>query len=68
MGDIMLRLAAIAYVFIAPTLMGIFVTAILTAQMTTGPAITWSAVVGAILALPVSWFVASRIMALTQKR
>lgn len=62
----MFKLAATSFVFIAPTLMGIFVTAILTMRMTNGPYITYAAVAGLVLAIPVSWFVASRINKLTK--
>ena len=64
----MFRLAATAYVFIAPTLMGIFVTAVLTMQMAEGAVIAWAAAAGAVVAIPVAWFVASRIDRLTKKK
>lgn len=54
----MLRLAATAYIILAPTLMGFFIMGVLILQMTNGPAITWAAVAGAVLALPVSWYAA----------
>ena len=63
----MLKIAIVVYIFLAPTLMGMAVTALLTvAQFTTDYAlIGWVALAGAALAIPGSIFVAKRIQQLT---
>ena len=66
-GDHMLKLVAIFYIIIAPTLAGIFALVPLTMSGTlsiNGGMLVAFVVAGAILALPVSWFVAKRIDAL----
>ena len=58
----MFRLASILYSLIATTLAGTAVIAVLTAGYgTLGPILT-AAIAGAVVALPVSWFVARAIM------
>jgi hypothetical protein len=58
----MLRLAALFYVIIAPTLMGIFVTATLVVEvLSDAVGIPLAAAAGLVVALPVSWFVARAI-------
>lgn len=61
----MLRLAAMIYIFLAPTLMGIAVTVLLVMDLHTsnGSAIMWAAIGAAAVALPAAWFVASQIKA-----
>ncbi|MCV3270816.1 hypothetical protein [Roseobacter sinensis] len=57
----MLRLAAILYCFVAATLAGAGVIAVLSAGYTAAIPILIAAGAGALLALPVSWMVAARI-------
>lgn len=59
----MLRLTAILYCFIAATMAGAGVIAVLSAGFTAATPILIAAAVGAILAVPVSWLVAARISA-----
>ena len=65
----MLKLAAVIFVLAAPVLMGIFTTALLTVQQftTDGSLFVWAALAGAAVAVPVSWFVAGRILHLTRQ-
>lgn len=58
----MLRLASILYSLIATTLAGTGVVAVLTMGYTTLTPILAAAGIGAVLALPVSYVVAARIM------
>ncbi|PCJ04354.1 MAG: hypothetical protein COB16_18950 [Rhodobacteraceae bacterium] len=58
----MLRLASILYSLIATSLAGIGVIIVLVAGFVSVPAIFGSAVVGAVIAIPVSWLVARQIM------
>lgn len=62
----MLRLAVMLYAFIGTTVAGILVVAALTAGYDTLVPIVIAAAVGAVLALPASWFVARAIV--TQQR
>lgn len=58
----MLKLAAMIYVIVAPTMMGIFVAVLLIADvLSSGLGITLAAILGAIGALPASWQVAKAI-------
>ncbi|WP_299673875.1 CTP synthetase [uncultured Roseobacter sp.] len=59
----MLRLIAILYCFVAATLAGTGVIAVLSMGYTAALPIGVAAGVGALLALPVSWAVAARISA-----
>lgn len=59
----MLRLASILFSLIATTLAGTGVIAVLTAGYDTLIPILVAAAVGAILALPVSWYVARELYA-----
>lgn len=59
-----LRLAT--YVFTAPTVAGILVIAALTANMFDGKTITYAAVGGALLALPLAWIIAAKIANVTK--
>lgn len=63
----MLRLAAILYSIIGTSLAGVGVIAVLTMGHVSPNAILISAAIGAVFALPVSYFVAGRILALTSK-
>lgn len=58
----MLRLTAILYCFVATTMAGIGVIAVLSAGFTALMPIVFAAGTGAVLALPVSWMVAARIL------
>lgn len=59
----MLRLASILYAVIGTTLAGIFMIAALVAGYDTGKYILIAVVLGAIVAMPVSYYVASAIRA-----
>lgn len=59
----MLRLTAILYCFIAATMAGMGVITVLSMGYTAVMPILIAAGAGALLALPVSWFVAARISA-----
>jgi hypothetical protein len=63
----MFRLAAILYVLIASTLAGIGVVAVVSMSMMDARSIVTAAVVGAIIALPVTWLVARRISVATSR-
>ncbi len=55
------RLTFILHFMISTTIMGIFVTAALSAGYAGGRAILISALAGFVLAIPISWFVARKI-------
>ena len=57
----MLRLASMLYAIVATTLAGTGVIAVLVAGASTPAALIGAAALGAVIALPVSYFVASRI-------
>ena len=57
----MLRLAAVVYILLGATLAGIFIIAALTMGMDTAKPIIYAAVVGFVVAAPVSWIVAKQI-------
>lgn len=63
----MLRLSAILYSIIGTSLAGAGVIAVLVMGLVTPNAILMSAGIGAVLALPVSYIVAGKILALTAK-
>lgn len=58
----MFRLATVLYSLIGTTLAGSFLVAALTMGMDTMEPIVVAAGVGALLAVPVSWFVAKKIV------
>ena len=57
----MFALLLAAYLLTAPTLMGIIVVALLTADMFSAQYIGVAAVAGAVLALPVAWLISRRL-------
>ena len=57
----MTRLMMILFSMISVTLMGVGIVIALTIGRVDGPAIIAAAVVGFVLAIPVSWFVAKQI-------
>ena len=59
----MVKLPFVIYILMAPVLMGVFVTALLTMDLHRfdGMALAGAAVAGAVAALPVSWFIARRL-------
>lgn len=65
----MLKLSAVIFVFLAPTLMGIFVTAFLVMDLhtTDGQGLTWAALAGLVAAIPAAWVVALQLSKLTGK-
>ena len=64
----MFRIAAIVYILVAPTLMGIFVTAYLTVRQmgTDYNLLLGIAIAGAVIAAPISWVIGNRITHLTK--
>jgi hypothetical protein len=61
----MIRLASILYPIVATTLSGIGVIAVLSVGLGTVQPIIVSALIGAVVALPISYLVARKIMQLT---
>ena len=61
-----LRLAA--YLLIAPVLAGSFVVALLTLDLFQASYIAAGAIAGAVLGLPLAWWLANKLDALTQPR
>ncbi|MEQ8305706.1 MAG: hypothetical protein RIA09_04020 [Hoeflea sp.] len=57
----MLKLAAIVYILVASVLAGSFVVAALTIGRMDALSISGSALAGALVALPVAWFVAGKL-------
>lgn len=57
----MFRLAALFYVIVAPTAMGVLVTAALVAGLDGGLALTVAALLGAVLGAPLSWRLAEAL-------
>ena len=57
----MLKLTAILFIFIASTLAGSFVVVALTLNRFDAVSISLSAAAGALVAIPVSWFGATRL-------
>ncbi len=57
------RLLGIAYILVAPVLMGVGVTALLTVNRFEAMAIAVTAVVAALVAIPIAWIVAKNITA-----
>jgi hypothetical protein len=58
----MFKLAALFYVIVAPTVMGVLVTITLVIEsLYNGVGITVAAILGAILAGPISWYIAKAI-------
>ncbi|WP_420408810.1 hypothetical protein [Hoeflea sp.] len=57
----MLKLAAIVYILVASVLAGSFVVAALTVGRMDALSISGAALAGALVALPVSWFVAGKL-------
>lgn len=63
----MIRLAAILYSIVATTLSGAGVIAVLAMGLDTATPIVAAALIGAVAALPVSYVLAGKILALTAK-
>ena len=63
----MLKLAIVCFIFIAPTFMGMAITALLTVEQFTTDygLIAWVAFAAGVAAMPFSWFVAKRTEKLT---
>lgn len=57
----MIKLTAIVYILVASVLAGSFVVAALTIGRVDALSISVAALVGAVVALPVSWFVAGKL-------
>lgn len=62
----MLKILGAIYILATPTNMGILIVALLTMNMFESQKIIMAAIVGAIIAIPVSWFVSRRILALAR--
>ncbi|MCC5978693.1 MAG: hypothetical protein JJU21_11565 [Salinarimonas sp.] len=69
-GRIVGKLAILVFIFTAPTLAGIFVIGVLTADMALASAmpIVLAALAGVLLAAPASWFIAKAILNSTRPR
>ena len=61
----MLKIFGAIYILTAPTIMGILIVALLSMNMFDSTKISLAAIAGMIVALPISWVVAKRILALT---
>ncbi|WP_424944771.1 CTP synthetase [Aliiroseovarius crassostreae] len=57
----MLRLTAVIYVLLGATVAGILIVAALTMGLDTGKPIVYAAIIGFIVALPISWVVAGKL-------
>jgi len=57
----MFTLFLAAYLLTAPTMMGIIVIALLTADMFSAQYIIYAAVAGAVIALPVAWLIGRKL-------
>ncbi|WP_323036018.1 CTP synthetase [Pararhodobacter sp.] len=57
----MLRLTSILYAVVGTTLAGIAIVVALTMNMYDVQSIVWAAVIGSIVALPVSWLIAKKL-------
>ena len=57
----MFALLLAAYLLTAPTLMGIIVIALLSADMFSAQYIGYAAIAGAVLALPVAWLISRKL-------
>jgi putative flippase GtrA len=57
----MLRLTSIMYSIVGTTLAGIGVVVAVTLNLYDFQSIIWSAVIGAVVALPVSWMIAKKL-------
>ncbi|PHP67232.1 hypothetical protein CSC94_09305 [Zhengella mangrovi] len=62
----MLKILGAIYILVAPTIMGILIVALLTMNMFESSKIALAAAAGAVIALPVAWFVSKHILALTK--
>ena len=57
----MTKLIAMMYVIIAPTLAGIAMVVVLAMGLDTANPVVWSVIIGALVAIPVSWIVAKKL-------
>ncbi len=57
----MFRLTAVVYILLGATLAGILIVAALTMGFDTRQPIVYAAIIGFVLALPVSWLVAGKL-------
>ncbi|WP_306118738.1 MULTISPECIES: hypothetical protein [unclassified Roseitalea] len=64
----MFALRMATYLLVAPTLAGIFVIALLTANVVSGTYIAIAAAAGAVIGLPVAWVLAGHLNRLIQQR
>ncbi|MCB1424518.1 MAG: hypothetical protein R3D65_13745 [Zhengella sp.] len=62
----MLKILGAIYILAAPTIMGVLIVALLTMNMFESQKIIMAAIAGAVIAMPVSWFVSRQILALTK--
>ncbi|WP_187968201.1 hypothetical protein [Aquibium microcysteis] len=62
----MARLPLVAYILVAPVLMGVFLTVLLTLDMRghDATAMAGAAVAGAVVAVPIAWLLARRLQGL----
>lgn len=62
----MLKILGAIYILAAPTIMGILIVALLTMNMFESRMIIMAAIAGALIAMPVSWYISRQILALTK--
>lgn len=62
----MMKVFGAIYILTAPTLMGVFIVALLTMKMSEPVQIITAAVAGAILAIPLAMVIGKRVLALTK--
>ncbi|MFP1632162.1 hypothetical protein ACLB6G_10520 [Zhengella sp. ZM62] len=62
----MLKILGAIYILVAPTVAGILIVALLSMNMFDSQKIIMAAIAGAVIAIPVSWFVSRQILALTK--
>ncbi|MBZ0163560.1 MAG: hypothetical protein K8H74_12700 [Notoacmeibacter sp.] len=62
----MMKIFGAIYILTAPTLMGVFIVALLSMNMSEPNQIITAAIAGAILAIPVAMIIGKRVLALTK--
>lgn len=62
----MMKIFGAIYILTAPTLMGVFIVALLSMNMSEPIQIITAAIAGAILAIPVAMIIGKRVLALTK--
>ena len=57
----MTKLVLMMYIIAAPTLAGVAMVIVLAMGLDTGSPVIWSVIVGAVVAIPVSWWIAKQL-------